>query len=67
MSPPNTRYFIRRKLDMSIGNIHTAQEHLLEVATPFETVHPEYYEAFKAIIVALETIVPTVEAMRDKI
>jgi hypothetical protein len=67
MTPPNSRWFTKRKIDMSIGCIKNAQTHIVEVAQPFETVHTEYYEAFCMIVSALETIIPTIEAMRDKI
>jgi hypothetical protein len=67
MSPPNTRFFIRRKIDMSIGCIKNAQAHIVEVAQPFEVTHKDYYEAFCMIVSALETIIPTIESIKDKI
>jgi hypothetical protein len=67
MSPPNKRWYTTRKIDMSIGCLKNAQSHLVEVAQPFETVHPEYFEAFCMIVSAIETIIPTIEAVRDKI
>jgi len=67
MCPANARWYTRRKINESIGCIKNAQEHIVAVAQPFETVHPEYYQAFSAVVQALETIIPTIEAIRDKI
>jgi hypothetical protein len=63
----NTRWYIRRKLDMAVGCLGNSQEHIIEVAQPFETVHPEYYEAFCALVTAIEELKKSIETVKDKI
>jgi hypothetical protein len=63
----NNRWQIKRKLSNAIKCLTNSQDHIVFVATPYENVHPEYFEAFSALVAAIEEIKKSVQAVIDKI
>jgi len=65
--PSTTRGNIKQKLDYAQRDIVNAQTLIIDVAQPFETVHPDYYEAFCVLVKALEELKISIKTLSDKI
>lgn len=63
--PANTRQWARRKFDMSMNNIDTAQTHLAEVGQVYEPEHPEITQNLVGIMRNLEFLKKIVEKQRE--
>ena len=65
--PKQNRWRIKRKIDEAAECIERAQLHLVEVAQPFENVHPEIFSKFTILVQALEVLNKTAKQLGGSI
>jgi len=61
------RWDIKRKLDYALKDMEAAQDLIVETAVPFEAAHKDYYDAFCALVSAIEAIKSALAGVRDRI
>ncbi|KKM70563.1 hypothetical protein LCGC14_1439420 [marine sediment metagenome] len=65
--PRQKRWQIKRRLDEAVGACNKAQNHLVETGHDYETIHPDYYDAFTAIVQALELVKDAINNLIENI
>jgi hypothetical protein len=65
--PSTTRGNIKQKLDYAMRDLTNSQSLIIDVTQPFETVHPEYFDAFCVLVKALEELKNSIKILSDKI
>ena len=63
----STRTVIRRKFDSVVGNLNTAQDHLIELGGMYGEDYPEYSLACKALHDLINAVKKQAEEVRDKV
>jgi hypothetical protein len=65
--PSTTRQNIKQSLDYCQRDLVNAQELLVKVAIPFESVHKEHFELLSQLVAAIELIKEQVKSFSDKV
>lgn len=65
--PRSFREWAKRKCDMAIGDLTTAQNHLAEVGSRFELEHPDIFEQYCHLISFIEVAKSAIIVVRDSI
>lgn len=65
--PKQKRWHIKRRLDEAVRACDKAQNYLVETGHEYETIHPDHYEAFTAIVQALELVKDAINKLSENI
>ena len=65
--PKQTRWAVKRDLDNAITQIRAAQYQLTKWGSKYEGPHPDYFEMFSALVLACDTLINGIEALKAHI
>ena len=59
-----TRAWANRKIRFAVGNIETAEDHIVQVAQEYKLHYPDEYDYFCAAIQMLDTMKEILKALK---
>lgn len=65
--PKQRRWHFKKQLDQTDLALKKAQDYLVGVSYEFGMQHPEYFEAFSALVNMLELIRVSTQQLRDEL
>lgn len=65
--PKQKRWAIKKKLDQAGQAVQRAQDYVVEVGYDFRDIHPDFYDGFSRIVVALEKLKASIQELSELI
>ena len=65
--PKQKRWQLKRQLEQASNDLERAQRNIIIVASQFDGLHPEYYEALAQVLKGIELTRVAVDQIKDEI
>lgn len=65
--PKQKRWDVKRKCDMSVGNLNSAIDNLVNAGFQYKDVHPDIFDNFCKIVIAIQGVQGCIKQLRDSI